>query len=65
MRLNTDMEKEMTNAAIDNFSNNYVEQIVAEGKNNYSIEDIRNAYIQGAKWMKDFLDVKNMLMPKL
>lgn len=65
MTLNTDMEKEMTNAAIDNFSNNYVEQIVAEEKNNYSIEDIRNAYIQGAKWMKDFLDVKNMLMPKL
>lgn len=65
MTLNTDMEKEMTKAAIDNFSNNYVEQIVAEGKTYYSIEDIRNAYIQGAKWMKDFLDVKNMLMPKL
>ena len=65
MTLNTDMEKEMINAAIDNFSNNYVEEKVAEGKTNYSIEDIRNAYIQGAKWMKNFLDVKNMLMPKL
>ena len=65
MNSKNEIEKRMINDAIEQFSNNYIDKIVGEKMTNYSIEDIRTAFVKGAEWMKDFLDVKNMLWSKL
>ena len=52
----------MVTNAIENFSDSYMEKIKESGKENYSIEDIRTAFKEGAIWMKNFLDVKTMLL---
>ena len=37
---------------IEDFSNQYISKI--EGKESFDIKDIKEAFIAGAKWMKDF-----------
>ena len=58
MRNKNEVLEEAVISAIDNFANNYVEKMAENWKENYTIEDIRVAFMEGAKWMKDFLDVK-------
>lgn len=55
--------KSVINKGVEDFSKNYIEKL--ESKNNYTIEDIKAAFVDGAKWMQSFLDVATMMQKRL
>jgi hypothetical protein len=65
MRSKTEVLEETIEKAIDNFSDNYVDKVVGEGRLNFTAEDIKTAYVEGAKWMSIFLEIKDVLWPTL
>ena len=65
MRPKTEVLEETIERAIENFSDNYVEKMVDEGNLNFTAEDIKTAYVEGAKWMRIFLEIKDVLWPTL
>lgn len=44
---------------IEDFSQNYIEKL--ENKDTYTVEDIKSAFVEGAKWMQGFLDVTTIM----
>ena len=65
MRSKTEVLEETIEKAIDNFSDNYVDKMAEEGQLNFTAEDIKTAYVEGAKWMRNFLEIKDVLWPTL
>ena len=65
MRSQTEVWEETIEKAIDNFSDNYVDKMAEEGQLNLTAEDIKTAYAEGAKWMRTFLEIKDVLWPTL
>ena len=65
MRSKTEVLEETIEKAIDNFSDNYADKIAEEGKLSFTAEDIKTAYAEGAKWMRTFLEIKDVLWPTL
>ena len=65
MRSKTEVWEETIEKAIDNFSDNYVDKMAEEGQLNLTAEDIKTAYAEGAKWMRTFLEIKDVLWPIL
>ena len=65
MRSKTEVWEETIEKAIDNFSDNYVDKMAEEGQLNLPAEDIKTAYAEGAKWMRTFLEIKDVLWPTL
>jgi hypothetical protein len=48
---------------IEDFSQNYIEKL--ENKDTYTVEDIKSAFVEGAKWMQGFLDVTTIMQKQL
>lgn len=48
---------------IEDFSQNYIEKL--ENKDTYTVEDIKSAFVDGAKWMQSFLEVATIMQKKL
>lgn len=65
MRPKTEVLEETIERAIENFSDNYVDKMVEDGKLSFTVEDIKTAYSEGAKWMRIFLEIKDVLWPTL
>ena len=65
MRSKTEVLEETIEKAIDNYSDNYVDKMVGEEKLSFTAEDIKTAYAEGAKWMRTFLEIKDVLWPIL
>lgn len=65
MRSKTEVLEETIEKAIDNFSDNNADKMAEEGKLSFTAEDIKAAYVEGAKWMRNFLEIKDMLCPYL
>lgn len=65
MRSKTEVLEETIEKAIDNSSDNYADKMAEEGKLCFTTEDIKAAYVEGAKWMRNFLEIKDMLCPYL
>ena len=55
--------KSVIEKGIEDFSQNYIEKL--ESNNNYTIEDIKSAFVDGAKWMQSFLEVATMMQKRL
>ena len=55
--------KTVIDKGIEDFSQNYIDKL--NTKNTFTIEEIKSAFVDGAKWMQGFLDVAKMMQERL
>jgi hypothetical protein len=54
-----EVKRRAIESGIDNFSDNYIEGLVQ--KDSYTKEDMRDAFKAGARWMRDFSAVADII----
>lgn len=55
--------KTVIDKGIEDFSHSYINKL--NTKNTFTIEDIKSAFVDGAKWMQGFLEVAKMMQERL
>lgn len=55
--------KTVIDKGIEDFSQSYINKL--NTKNTFTIEDIKSAFVDGAKWMQSFLEVATMMQKRL